>query len=325
MAAVKDLQSIMDSEKKEVSTRSKTAGATAKATASNVSNVDVDNLVQAISRSFESMQSEKPKYSPKVPRNYGVGQDFQTWLAQFNHFCKLASIQESHKRDVMLSLLEQSAYKAVSLLKLDESMQFDEFVAKLVERFEAGRTTGDYKLQLKVRNQSKNESEDDYADVLLEMTDKAYPNASQDFRDELARDRFIEGVNVADEIREKLFVNQPKSLQDAVRMTRSLQSARKAASHNMKAAQQKKLSCDVISAGYGSETKSEIKELKELVKSLKIKIENLEGKIERKSNKKLDEVRCFVCQKLGHYASTCPSKKSLENEEKRLTRGSQPQ
>ena len=140
----------------------------------------------------------------------------------------------------------------------------------------------------------------------------------------MAKDRFVEGVNVSDEIREKMYLNRPKSLQEAVRMSRSIQSAQKAASHNRKS-NQKRLMCDVISAETGSESKSEIKELKELVKSLKTKIEDLEGKIERKSDKKQDEVKCYACQNFSHYATNCPFKKNSGNEERRLTRGSHPQ
>ena len=48
----------------------------------------------------------------------------------------------------MLTLLEQPAYKAVELLKLSESLTFEEFTAKQVERFDSDKTRKDYKLQL---------------------------------------------------------------------------------------------------------------------------------------------------------------------------------
>ena len=91
----------MENERREnTSTRSK-SGATGKTPLST--NVDVDKLVEALSRSLESMQKDKPKYTPRIPRNYGLSQDFKTWLAQFNHYCKIASIHDSQKRDVLLS------------------------------------------------------------------------------------------------------------------------------------------------------------------------------------------------------------------------------
>ena len=92
-------------------------------------------------------------------------------------------------------------------------------------------------------------------------------------------------------------------------------------SHNIKSATQK-MSCDAISAG--SEKSSELKELKELVVSMKKKIESLEARLEKRPQKKMSEVKCYACQKMGHYASNCPEKRVAPgNEGKGLPRGSQ--
>ena len=75
------------------------------------------------------------------------------------------------------------------------------------------------------RKQKSTEDLECFADELLELADNAYPDAPQEFRTELARDQFLEGVKVVDDIREKLFMQQPQTLSDAIKMTRQLESA----------------------------------------------------------------------------------------------------
>ena len=262
------------------------------------------------------MSRSKSTYQESLRTNV-MGQNFKSWLAQFNQYAKLACIPESEMKDFMLTLLDQPAFRAVQLLRLPDDTSISIFKARLIERFDLGKTVADYKLLLKNRKQSKGETFDGFADAVLELTENAYPNASPEFRDELAKDKFSKGVLVNEEIREKFFLAQPKSLQEALRVLRSLESAR-AASHNYS----KKIHCDVISGG--SESKSEIKELRELVVSTKKKLESLEEQLGKKNKKSLSSVKCYACQKMGHYASNCPEKaKQSGNEEKGLTRGSQ--
>lgn len=128
----------------------------------------------------------------------------------------------------MLTLLDQPHYKAIELLKLSESLAFEEFTAKLVERFDSGKTKEDYKLQLQARCQRPNESFEGFAENVMELVENAYPEAVYSFKVELARDQFIQGVAISDDLREKVFISQPGSLVKAVRVVRRLESARKA-------------------------------------------------------------------------------------------------
>lgn len=295
----------MGSEEKE-------AGATASSETFSMENF-VSAMMQALNAQNTKDKEVKSKYIPKVPRNYALGHNFTAWLSQFHQYAKLANVPASEMKDVMMTLLDQPAYRAVQLLRLPDDILFDHFTAKLIERFDA-KSPADYKLQLKTRKQHKSENYDDYSDALLEMTGNAYPTASTEFINELAKDRFIDGVMVADEIREKLYLNQPDSLAEAVKTVRSLESARINASHNIhKSAQHKKINCDAISAG--NEKKSEMKELQELVVSLKTKIESLEERLEKKQSKKMSEVKCYACQNMGHYASSCPGKGKFSGNE----------
>ena len=55
----------------------------------------------------------------------------------------------------MLALLEQPAYKAVELVKLGESLTFEEFTAKLVEGFDSGKTREDYSCEPGVKGRMR--------------------------------------------------------------------------------------------------------------------------------------------------------------------------
>lgn len=69
--------------------------------------------------------------------------------------CKSATHQTLRSLGVFAHLIGSTnlQIKAVELLKLSEPLTFEEFAAKLVDRFDLGKTNGDYKLQLWARCQ----------------------------------------------------------------------------------------------------------------------------------------------------------------------------
>ena len=124
-----------------------------------------------------------------VERNvYFAGQNFKTWLPQFLQYANLVHIKPSDRRAYLLTLLEQLANKVVELLKFSESLTFEEFTSKLVERFYPGKTREDYKLQLRAKCQRPNEDFEGFANNVMELVADAYPEAVYSFKVELARD-----------------------------------------------------------------------------------------------------------------------------------------
>ena len=224
-------------------------------------------------------------------------------------YASLVHIKPVDRRAYLLTLLDQPAYKAVELLKLSESLPFEEFTDQLTRRFDSGKTKEDYKLQLRARCQKPNEDFDGFADSLMELVENAYPEAAYSFKVELARDQFLQGVAISDDIRERVFMSQPSSLVEAVRVVRQLESARKAC--RAAPAVEKKKSVNVIGASADSEKiSSEIRELKELVLGMNEKIRELEMKTEAKTVKaprRRNEVVCYNCRKQGHFARDCPT------------------
>ena len=97
----------------------------------------------------------------------------------------------------------------------------------------------------------------------MELVENAYPDTAYPFKVELARDQVIQGVVVSNDIREKLFISQPGSLVETVRVVGQLESTRKAC---QAAPSVEKQSVSVVSTSAGNERIStEIRELKEFV------------------------------------------------------------
>ena len=120
---------------------------------------------------------------------------------------------------------------------------------------------------------------DGFADRLMELVENAYPGAAYSFKVELARDQFIQGVTISNDMQERVFMNQLALLAEAVRVVRRLESARK----TCRAAPtlEKKKSVNVVGATAGDKKISaEIRELKELVLGMNDKIRELERKTE---------------------------------------------
>ena len=106
---------------------------------------------------------------------FSVGQNFKTWGAQFIQYANLVQLKNSERRAYLLNLLDQPAFRAVEMLRLPDTLSFEDFTVKLAERFDSGKTREDYKLQSR---QKPREDMESYGDSLMELAENAYPDAS---------------------------------------------------------------------------------------------------------------------------------------------------
>ena len=148
------------------------------------------------------------------PKPYSPDADFSLWVRRFEAYARAATIPEEQLSDALLALLDDAAFRAFDLLGLTSVVRADykQLVAALSGRF--APTTGEpaLRLQLGQRRQKSTETLDEFADAVLHLANRAYPELEANVRMRLAQDRFV----------------APESFDDARRAAKRLEAARAA-------------------------------------------------------------------------------------------------
>ena len=127
-----------------------------------------------------------------------------------------------------------------------------------------------------------------YGDSLMDLAENAYPEAAYSLKVELA------------DLRERLFMRQPGSLTEAIRVVRQLDSARKAC----KSSGRNKSLNAVASSTADQKITAEIRKLKELVLEISKKVEELEKKTAERDSGHVS-LRTFYVLRVRSSGSLC--------------------
>lgn len=170
-----------------------------------------------------------------------------------------------------------------------------------------------------MREHRKNAGEtfSELGQAIQRLANMAYPTATFEFRDTLARDHFVDALDNS-EMRIRIKQSRPRSLNDAVILAVELEAHQRA-----------KMKCY---ARYINVEPSSDK-LVELVKSLSAKIESLQTdlrdlQLQRSKDDALDTVLsskrrlCYFCRKPGHLRRECVGRKQSKSKQLRRRRRS---
>ena len=257
----------------------------------------------------------------KAPKPYAVGSDFSLWVKRFESYAKAVKVADEQISDALLSLLDDSAFRAFDLLGLTEEQvrDYKQLVGALKKRFAPTTGEAELRFQFGQRCQKPSESFDEFVDAIVDLVNRAYPEMEAGTRMNLVRDRFIAGVR-ADFIQERLLQQAPVSLDEARRIAKELYAARAARKRMQTSATEiynlstssdqeeiKPSGVAVISTNvelqHAVQRNTEI--LEQLGRQIKLLQTNRPMVPVRYSAK---QVRCWICGKLGHIKRNCTAR-----------------
>ena len=266
----------------------------------------------------------------KVPLFDGkcAWQDFE---AQFDLISEMNGWSPRMRGMQLASALRGEALTVLG--DLDEYMRrdYDALVAALNCRFGSQNQSELYRAQLKNRARQKDEGLPQLAQSIKRLAKMAYPNASFELRDTLARDHFIDAL-VDSDIRWGVYQSRPLSLDDAVKTAMEYEAFRLAESQRSS-----KKSVRVVSGSVEEETMGAKSEpnwdqvISKMVSAIESGFQSLKVDMKTKSDKESGRVneqnkrpvRCYNCNELGHMAKKCSKpKRNRTNQSEPQTPGS---
>ena len=161
-----------------------------------------------------------------MPKRYSMSEDFELWTSRFESYCRAAKVTEGLKCDVLLAALDDDAFTAVNSLGLSEEVlkNYGQLMAALKERFATTTSPIELRFHLRRRRQKDGETFDVYAEALARQAVRAYPDLTEEARQEVVRDQFIEGLR-DERIQERLLQEAPETMEKALKLARQLGAA----------------------------------------------------------------------------------------------------
>ncbi len=128
------------------------------------------------------------------PKQYAVGGDFALWVRRFEAYARVVKIPNGQMCSAQLALLDDDAFRAFDLLQLRVAVTTDykQLVEALAHRFASTAGEAELYFQLGIRCQLPTETLDQFADSLIDLTNRAYSAMDPAVRMGLSRDRCID-------------------------------------------------------------------------------------------------------------------------------------
>ena len=165
----------------------------------------------------------------KKSANYDGTSSFQDYLVQFEMTSELNRWDDTVKAMELATSLRGAAQSILSDLRPEQRRSYDHLVSVLTARFEPINQTELYRAQINGRLRKKSENVQELAQDIKRLVRRAYPQASSDLRDQIARDCFIDALN-EHELEWFVYQGKPKTVDEATQLAlefEAFQSGRK--------------------------------------------------------------------------------------------------
>ena len=263
-----------------------------------------------------------------------MGDDFALWIRRFEAYARAVKIPDEALCDALLALLDDAAFRAFDLLDLGEEIvtDFKKLTEALRKRFAPSTGLHELRFSLGQREQGPSETLDEYADALVLLANRAYPELETKLRMGLALDQFMAGIR--NEHTQDILLQSPPETLDAARETAKRLEAAQAARKRMRSKKQQQVNAlgswdegqesdDGNSQGRLSAHTScpndlalAVRRNTEMLEKLLVQLTLPSGEARASSQHKEPQGRprrprrpltCWQCRELGHVQRNCPN------------------
>ena len=141
-------------------------------------------------------ETEKNTSRPVVlPDEYTGDEDWLDWLTHFELCAKINDWDDKSKTAFLAVRLKRLAQQVYRDLPEATTKSYDDLKEALTKRFDATKYTERYKSEFKFIKRGKDEGLHELANRVRRLVSLAYPNIEAKFRDELARDQFLDAID----------------------------------------------------------------------------------------------------------------------------------
>eukprot|EP00731_Ephydatia_muelleri_P025294 Em0017g377a len=160
--------------------------------------------------------------SVRPPAKFTEKTDWSLWISRFERYVKEAKVPDSERVKELLPLLEDEPLRLVVQYGLSESADYAAVHECLQCRYGHDGTELEWQVKFQARVQQRDESLVEYIGELRMLASRAFPGWSEEQRDVLIRNQFIQGVS-SSSIQVQLLKEMPKSVKDAATLARRLE------------------------------------------------------------------------------------------------------
>lgn len=247
------------------------------------------NVVEELKNSLRRLV--RPLIQPK-PFSIGHAGSFKDWLSIFDQYAIHADLDDDGKKLSLISLLEGDACRIAAKIPQHHILSYEAFVSALKDRIEPKLSSREYRHLLRNRKPKSSENALLYADALLSLVSKAYPDDIN--VDSILLDHFVETVRLSEGLsRTQLLQMTFQSSEEAIAYVRSWETASRS---------QSSITVDSIEPCTQDTSANS---------GLEERLDRLESMVSQcctvvtGQRKEYRQIKCFKCDRLGHIARNC--------------------
>lgn len=272
----------------------------------------------------ESPQGDQVSTLPQASKHFAKPQVYDcsiSWLAFRTQFDSISSIHgwnDQEKLGELVACLRGPALEAFAHFPVDERNNYTQLMGMLEQRFGCGKQEPWFRAQFRRRMRGPGEPLSTLARDIEKLAFQAYPDASQELRDSLACDQFLDALGDAD-LQIMVRQSRPSCLQDAVTGAVEVEAIRRSVKavhgepHLSSGFSARQADTRVASASERNSTSIEqrLNALEASLRSVRNRRRNPPPRTSRLGSS--EGVECWSCGKRGHIRRDCPKTRTPQS------------